>query len=568
MLKVEVVSHQGKPVATPIAATFSSVGGNIGRDAGCLLSLADPHRHLSRQHAQIDWYDNNFIIKNITGNNFVIVNGLTLHPHESCVLEEGHQIYIGHYLLKISALAVEKSDRSMNEADTVENRIQSKKTAPLRLHTNTEVSQSIDNPFDVLGAKQASLPADDPLIYPGNLNLAQIEPEKLAGSYADPFSLPSLSSRNASDPLFDNTRQVSLRDILGQPKNIDDLYGDSTASLPGLDPLKETDSVQALGPLDTHKSVDPLVLFSNESNTVHSLLCDTPSVVMDDHSDQLVMHLDLPLPISENENHHKEFIKTSPDSLPQDKVGSAAADLSAIDKKNLLDQTTKYKTTQAESSSSTSIPAQTSDTLSVDEHKQLVQAFLQGAGLPKDMIPQRLTPEFMNIVGSMLLTAMQGTVDLITARAATKREVKAEMTLILPTHNNPLKFVPDGNAALIHMLGKQIPGFLGPIEAMQDAFNDLRTHQVGIFAGMRAALAEVLQRFNPADVEKSLEQLPMIDSIMRAHRKAKLWDLYDHQFKKIFAEAEEDFDVIFGSAFAAAYEKQIRSTREDLVHNK
>jgi len=207
--------------------------------------------------------------------------------------------------------------------------------------------------------------------------------------------------------------------------------------------------------------------------------------------------------------------------------------------------------------------------LSAETHQALIKAFLKGAGLPADSIPDQLTPEFMQTVGSMLLCCMQGTVDLIAARAATKREVNAEMTLIVPVHNNPLKFVPDGRAALIHMFGKQIPGFLGPIAAMEDAYKDLRAHQVGVFAGMRAALAEVLQRFSPGKVEKRLEQHSMMDYVVPAHRKSKLWDLYSLQFNRIYSEAQEDFDVIFGDAFAVAYEEQAKSARKTYeTHNE
>lgn len=216
----------------------------------------------------------------------------------------------------------------------------------------------------------------------------------------------------------------------------------------------------------------------------------------------------------------------------------------------------------SEASSQTRQEPANSGELSAEKHQALIKAFLKGAGLPEDSIPDHLTPEFMETVGSMLYCCMQGTVDLIAARAATKREVNAEMTLIVPVHNNPLKFVPDGRAALIHMFGKQIPGFLGPIAAMEDAYKDLRAHQVGVFAGMRAALAEVLQRFSPGNVDKRLDQHSMLDYVVPTNRKSKLWDLYSLQFNRIYSEAQEDFDVIFGDAFAVAYEEQAKSAKK------
>jgi predicted component of type VI protein secretion system len=38
-----------------------------------------------------------------------------------------------------------------------------------------------------------------------------------------------------------------------------------------------------------------------------------------------------------------------------------------------------------------------------------------------------------------------------------------------------------------------MPGFMTPAEAMEDAFQDLRAHQLGVVAGMKAAM-DALQK--------------------------------------------------------------------------
>lgn len=596
MLKIDVVSYQGKPLASPITTVFNHAGGAIGRQPDCYLALPDPMRHLSRQHARINWRDSRYLIENTTGNNFVIVNGHTLHSKEFCSLQQGHQIYIGHYLLEVAALdaavatpaetntpevasplRIEPTGQEKNFFDAIlapatdanPHPAQSPLSAAQPAISAGNADHASSDPFTFLDAKSALLDPGDPLLHPADLNLAQIEPERRADDYADPFDLASLGRRNAADPLLDGAAQVSLRDMLGQSKNIDDLYGDSVSSLPGMDPLAEFEPAAVHIPFDTRKSLDPLALFAADSGAVQSFLELPSKTVMDDHADQLVMHLDLPRPMIA-----PPMPPSAPEPQPELETAESANAALAIASMPIEEAPPAAPVIVAAVPSVSPAPqpmqgrrAADAVPMTPDEHQALIQAFLKSAGLPKEMMPQRLTPEFMETIGTMLSTAMQGTVDLIAARAATKREVKAEMTLILPVHNNPLKFVPDGQAALIHMFGKQIPGFLSPIDAMRDAYQDLRAHQVGVFAGMRAALAEVLQRFSPDDVEQRLEQLSMIDSLMPGHRKAKLWDLYGQQFKKIYAEAEEDFDVIFGDAFAVAYEEQTRSMRADLASN-
>ena len=55
--------------------------------------------------------------------------------------------------------------------------------------------------------------------------------------------------------------------------------------------------------------------------------------------------------------------------------------------------------------------------------------------------------------------------------------------------NNPLKFSPSVEVALDHLLGTGVMrGFMGPTEAMRDAYTDLRAHEFGVMVGMRAAL--------------------------------------------------------------------------------
>jgi len=186
----------------------------------------------------------------------------------------------------------------------------------------------------------------------------------------------------------------------------------------------------------------------------------------------------------------------------------------------------------------------------------LTEAFLRGAGLAPTALPQGLTPEIMTIVGSLLRSATAGAVDMLAARAATKREVQASVTIISVQANNPLKFLPNADAALLQLLGKKMPGFMRADIAMKDAFDDLRAHEVGVIAGTRAALTEVLGKFDPGVLGEKLAKGSVLESLMPSARKAKLWDMYLERYTQIRREAEDDFQSIFGRAFVQAYERE------------
>ncbi|GAC1518806.1 MAG: type VI secretion system-associated FHA domain protein TagH [Collimonas sp.] len=194
----------------------------------------------------------------------------------------------------------------------------------------------------------------------------------------------------------------------------------------------------------------------------------------------------------------------------------------------------------------------------------LVQAFMKGAGLPPETLTHELTPELMETVGKLLATAVQGTIDLNATRALVKREAHADVTKVVVRNNNPLKFFADSQTVLIQMLRKKMPGFMGASEAMQDAYQDLQAHQAGVVSGMRATMNEILQRFNPEVMEKRVKKGGMLDALLPATRKAKLWDAYNERYQRIIAEAtQDDFQTLFGKAFLQAYERKVEKLRSE-----
>jgi len=195
------------------------------------------------------------------------------------------------------------------------------------------------------------------------------------------------------------------------------------------------------------------------------------------------------------------------------------------------------------------------------ESAPLLRAFLTGAGIPDAAQPNTLTPEMMEAVGGLLREAVQGTLDLLRARGLMKSEMHADVTVIMPTDNNPLKFSPSTQAALGHLLAPHVRGFMPPLRAMKAAYEDLRAHQFGFLAGMRAALDEVLARFAPEELEKRLSDPTVLDSLLPINRKAKQWDLFVEHYGRIVVEAREDFNAAFGKAFLRAYIAQVKRLR-------
>lgn len=190
----------------------------------------------------------------------------------------------------------------------------------------------------------------------------------------------------------------------------------------------------------------------------------------------------------------------------------------------------------------------------------IMQALMRGLGLP-ELKSNRPAEEIAELVGAMLREATSGTISVLMARTVAKRESRLEMTMISAQANNPMKFFPNAESALSQMLNSPVAGYMQPVRAYQNAFDDLKAHELATMAGMRAALSGVLERFDPQAIEQSLKLSTVMDKVMATNRKAKMWDKMVELYKEISEEADEDLYQLFGEKFSEAYEEQIERLR-------
>lgn len=199
----------------------------------------------------------------------------------------------------------------------------------------------------------------------------------------------------------------------------------------------------------------------------------------------------------------------------------------------------------------------------VGNANELIQAFLQGAGLQQLNLASGLTVELMETLGKFMAASVQGAMEELSQRALLKREVKAEVTMVVLRENNPLKFFPDSKTVLTQMLRKKMPGFMAPAEAMEDAFFDIRTHQMGVAAGNKAVTEAILKNLQPAHVEAQLGTPGLLDQINPARRKAAMWDQFSELFDTISSGKKDEFQALFGKEFLLAYEKEVEKAEQN-----
>ena len=187
--------------------------------------------------------------------------------------------------------------------------------------------------------------------------------------------------------------------------------------------------------------------------------------------------------------------------------------------------------------------------------KALREAFLRGAGLDPATSPFTLDAATLAHLGALLRAQTEGTLELLHARALTKRNLRAKGTGVAPRENTLLKFAPDTDEALRLLLepaGRA--GFLPPVAAVRAANEDLQVHQVAMAAGMRAAMLDLIKQLGPAAIEAQADPPQGAARVMPALREAQLWQRLQQAHQRLVEQLDDTFDSAFGREFVKAYE--------------
>jgi FHA domain-containing protein len=567
MIHIAVITRQGAPAGQAIAADFGPNGGTIGRADTNTLVLVDPDRTVSRVHAQVLCRDGQYFVID-RGSNPMQCNGVPLGSGKEAALTDGTQLVVGSFELRVRAVAGAAAP-SLAVPNTV------MKAAP----ASTAAVPS-DDPFADLLAGLAPPPSSsapvvapkassaDSLMFPDpmqsgsrNAQAAQVDPfaNLLGPASSSPSSSSSASGTNFG--ALDDFSDLGAPPAHGKAAGIDELFGgmgggggiggDPLALSPLADPLLQPNTASDADPLAALQRAAPATPVPRADHLPIDQFGFTPPKA-----------ITAPPPSPPPATPRPELPQF--DDITGQPIRISGPDVALLDPiEPLLPPALPAPRPQPQPSAATAAktaaPAVVQRTASDDE---LLAAFLRGLG-STHQTPEMLTPGLMERIGTILRSATEGTLQLLLTRQEFKREVRAEVTMIASQANNPLKFSPTVEVALAHLLGPGVRGFMQPEAAMRDAYNDLRAHQFGVMVGMRAALAHVIARFEPEELEKKITSKSALDALFSANRKAKLWDQFVALYGGIASEAEDDFHNLFGKAFLEAYEEQMARLKSD-----
>jgi type VI secretion system protein ImpI len=183
-----------------------------------------------------------------------------------------------------------------------------------------------------------------------------------------------------------------------------------------------------------------------------------------------------------------------------------------------------------------------------------LDALLRGAGIED----ARLSPDVAGQLGAVLRFVVEGLMEVLRARGEIKNEFRLPQTTFKPRENNPLKFSANVEDALHNLLVKRNPAYLDTPSAFEDAFADVRHHQLAMLAGMRAAFDDMLRRFSPEALRSQFDVKPGRKSSFGFGSSGRYWDSYEEFYKELTSDVDDCFRRLFGDQFARSYEEQLK----------
>lgn len=185
----------------------------------------------------------------------------------------------------------------------------------------------------------------------------------------------------------------------------------------------------------------------------------------------------------------------------------------------------------------------------------LLAAFFDGARLP---VPQAGADgeRQMRELGQSYRLLLQGTIDLLRARADLKQAFRIKQTQIADTGNNPLKFAANVETAL-ELTGSSGGEYLGLEAAVLDALKDLRVHQSAVTSGLQGALLAAVQPFEPDGIRERIESSGgAFGRWLHGGTRVACWEELRRRYDELARDPAGRLQDIFENEFRSVYERQ------------
>jgi type VI secretion system protein len=484
-LSLQILTYKGMPFNRNEKVVFDKSGGTIGRSNENTLALPDPDKFVSRRHATITFENGQYILTDSSLSGTFVNTQVEPIGQVPLVLANDMRIRIGEYEILVSITS--GSDQFASGLDGFSPFGESA-SASFPEHSLSNSWSGSEGSADIFG--QTDNPFNPLLDQQPSFHSNQ-------DNYSSPF----------------DSRQPNFNSLMDEP----------VAAI--------HDSFVPAAPVPLAKSAT-----TNEIPDDFNFE-DLFNTQPDDKGESLSSEAKAPAAAVISPADFDTFpqaewspdVKPAPVVRPQNPKPETAAILGSVSIRPV------------------EVPAHPLESTPTDS--ELFTAFIKGAGLENKSLKTENPFEKMRLIGLMFRHLVEGAVAILRSRTEFKSQFRVSITTIKTVDNNPLKFSVTADEAACHLLENGQGGFKASIEAIDEGFNDIVSHQLAMQAGIQAALAEVFSKFNPQLIEKQFEEGLVLQ------KKSKCWDKFVKSYPEMVEQMTEDF---YGETFAEAYEKQMK----------
>lgn len=541
-LTLSVLTLQEQAPFTSMTHSFDQTGGSVGRHQRAGWVLLDDKKFLSGEHFSINCDGKNFFVVD-TSTNGTFVND-EIHPlgkNNSHLLVERDRIRIGEYII-ICSISLQSAV--------------SQQSFPVSNHPSSSSGGDPNDPFFSSGghfdSSTASNSHDDSLQthdpYAASSKSSFVDPN-MAGIFGQANSV-----EDSSDPFFSSDESFSphetpfnkaLDENIMEADNGINIHTPLTAT-----PVSNRQQIPTQAPNEK--------IFGNADNTEDSDVFDFLDTENTENKEEKPTVYESPLTPSVQEPIVDDKVKASATDLKnqEEEEEDEVVPSEKEEIKNSPPETSKEK---EQPKRETEKPKSTEST-SISSDSEALRMFLKGAGITKKHIPSEVPPETFEIIGHALKEVLQGTIGLLKARAETKNHLHLDRTIIGNIENNPLKFMPNAEQVIVHLLtNENNDRTYTPLDkALEEAFDDIMAHQFAMTVATQSALKGVIkQHFSPQNLADNMAKTHPISSLIPLQRQAKLWSMFESLYDDVEKEAAESFSRLLDNEIASAYEKQL-----------
>jgi type VI secretion system FHA domain protein len=181
--------------------------------------------------------------------------------------------------------------------------------------------------------------------------------------------------------------------------------------------------------------------------------------------------------------------------------------------------------------------------------------FFRGAGIARQRIDAQQAEAVLLKLGQLMRELIVGVSESLHLRAEQKNALRLPNTTIQQQNNNPLKFSAGVEETLTNLLFRESNEYLPPIDAIREAYGDIRLHQQSLLHALASALDAFARRLDPDDLEQKFSR-GKSGRLMGAANKLKYWDLYKDLYQIVAHHPPGELPAQFLDDFAHAYESE------------